>query len=129
MLLFGHAHIPHEKLYHIASIDAISHTPSNATILMDFDENVYELIEHARANAICFALNIHSLREAILAENLDVKYILCSPKQAQSIQKAADTYMFDAKILVHSEDENLIEELASGGIDGIIFSEAIIKVS
>jgi len=129
MLIFGHAHIPHEKLYHIASIEAIKHTPSNATLLFDFDEEVFELIGHAQVNDISFAVNVTSLKEAILVENLDASYILIGSSLANSVQKAADTYLFDAKILVHAKDEDMIEELASQGVDGLIFAEAIIKVS
>ena len=129
MLIFGHPRIDHEKFYHIASIEAIEHTPSNSLLLFDFDAEVFELIEHAQTNALSFAVNVASLKDAILAENLDATYILINSDMATSVQKAADTYLFDAKILVHAKDESQIEELASEGVDGLIFAEAIIKVS
>ena len=129
MLILGHPHIDHEKLYHINSIEAIEHTPSNSLLLFDFDAEVFELIEHAQTNALGFAVNVSSLKDAILAENLDATYILINTDLATSVQKVADTYLFDAKILVHAEDESLIEELASEGVDGLIFAEAVIKVS
>ena len=129
MLIFGHPRIEHEKLYHIGSIEAIEHTPSNSVLLFDFNDEVFELIEHAQSNSLSFAVNVTSLKDAILAENLDAKYILLTMDIADSVQKAADTYLFDAKILVHTRDESSIEELASKGIDGLIFAEAIIKVS
>ena len=129
MLILGHPHIDHEKLYHVGSIEAIEHTPSNSLLLFDFDTEVFELIEHAQTNALNFALNVSSLKDAILAENLDATYILINADLATSVQKAADTYLFDAKILVHAKDEGLIEELASEGVDGLIFAEAVIKVS
>ncbi|MDF1880212.1 hypothetical protein JHD50_02650 [Sulfurimonas sp. MAG313] len=129
MLIFGHPHIENEKLYHINSIQAIEHTPSNSVLLFDFDAEVYELIEYAKENALEFALNISSLKDAILGENLDAKYLLLSQELAYPVQKAADAYLFDAKILVHGENEDIIEGLASKGIDGLIFAQAIIKVS
>ena len=129
MLLFGHPHIPHEKLYHISSIEAIEHTPSNSVLLFDFDKEVFELIEYAKENALEFALNIFSLKEAIICENLEAKYLLLSTELASSVQKAADTYLFDAKVLAHIKDEDDIEDLASEGIDGAVFAEAVIKVS
>lgn len=129
MLLFGHPHIPSEKLYHVSSIKAIENTPSNSCLLFSFDKQVYELIEHARTNSLTFALDVTNLKEAILAENLDAKYLLCQEQTANSIQKAADTYVFDAKVLVHIKDEEGIEAFANEGIDGVIFSEAIIKIS
>ena len=129
MLLFGHPRIPSEKLYHVNSIEAVAHTPSNASLLFSFDEEVFELIEYAKNNALYFALSVSSLKEAILAENLDAKYIILDQDIAKSVQNAADTYLFDAKVLAHANSEEDIETVASEGIDGIIFSEAIIKIS
>jgi len=129
MLIFGHPHIPSEKLYHIGSIEAIEKTPSNSTILFDYNEEVFGLITYSLENELHFALNIASLKEAIICENLDAKYLLVSSELALSVQKAADTYLFDAKILVHAKNEDEIQDLASEGIDGIIFAEAIIKIS
>jgi len=129
MLLFGHPHITHEKLYHISSIEAIEHTPPNSTLLFSYDNEVFELIAYARENALDFALDISSLKEAIISENLDAKYLLVQHEIAKRVQKAADTYLFDAKVLVHAETEESIEALANEGIDGLILAEAIIKVS
>jgi hypothetical protein len=129
MLLFGHPHIPSERLYHIASIEAIEHTPPNSVLLFSCDEEVFELIDFAKTNALEFALDISSLKEAIICENLDAKYLLVNKSLAKSVQNAADTYLFDAKILVHLENEEGIEEAASEGIDGAILPEAIIKIS
>ncbi|HIC44777.1 MAG TPA: hypothetical protein EYO73_11030 [Sulfurimonas sp.] len=129
MLIFGHPRIEHEKLYHVNSIEAIKHTPSNSVLLFDYNNEVFELISHAKENALAFALNISCLKDALFCENLDAKYLLCSYQNASNVQKAADTYLFDAKILVHVENEDSMEDLAQHGIDGIIFAEAIIKVS
>jgi len=129
MLIFGHPHIDNEKLYHVSSIEAIEHTPANSVLLFDYSNEVFDLISHARVNALQFALNVTSLKDALFAENLDAKYILVSYDHASVIQKAADTYIFDAKVLVHVEDESNMEDLAQRGLDGIIFAEAIIKVS
>jgi len=129
MLIFGHPHIPHEKLYHINSIEAIEHTPSNSILLFDYDDEVFELIEHAQENALGFAVNITSLKEVLICENLDATYLLITQALASQVQKAADTYLFDAKILVHIEDEDTMENLAQIGVDGVIFAEAVIKVT
>lgn len=129
MLLFGHPKIPSEKLYHVSSIEAVAHTPSNSSVLFNYDEEVFELIEYAKNNALEFALNVSNLTEAILAENLDAKYIIVDQGIAKSVQNAADTYLFDAKVLAHANSEEEIETLASEGIDGVIFTEAIIKIS
>ncbi len=129
MLLFGYPHIRHEKLYHVSSIEAIRHTPPNSTLLFSYDKEVFDLIEYARENALMFALDVNSLKDAIVSENLDARYILVRHDIAKSVQKAADTYIFDAKVLVHIDDEENIETLADEGIDGVIFAEAVIKIS
>lgn len=129
MLLFGHPHVKNEKLYHVSSIEAIGHTPSNACVLFSYDEEVFELISHARANGIAFALDVSSLKEALIGENLDAKYLLLNEELCVRVQKAADNYLFDAKILVHINDEDELEYFADKGIDGAIFSQAIIKIS
>ena len=129
MLIFGHPFIKNEKLYHISSLEAIEHTPSNSTVLLTYNADIFEFIEKATQDRVDFAIDITSLKDAIICENLNAKYILVPHEIAKSVQKAADTYIFDAKILVHAKDENSIEELAEEGIDGIIFSEAIIKIS
>lgn len=129
MLLFGHPHVEHEKLYHISSIEAIEHTPSNSVLLFTYNNEVFDLVAHAHANALEFALDITTLKDAIISENLDAKYLLVRHGIAKSVQRAADTYLFDAKVLVHIEDEKSIETLADEGIDGVIFAEAIIKIS
>ena len=129
MLLFGHPRIPNEKFYHVNSIEAVAHTPANSCLLFGYDEEVFELVEHARENDLPFALDIPTLTAAIICENLGAKYLLVSDTIAKSVQKAADTYLFDAKVLVHVKDEEEIEALAEEGIDGVVFSEAIIKIS
>ncbi len=129
MLLFGHPHVPSEKLYHIASIEAIEHTPAHSILLFSCDEEVFELIEFAKTNDLIFALDITSLTQAIICENLDAHYLLVNKTLCKSVQNAADTYLFDAKVLVHINNEQGIEEAASLGIDGAILPEAIIKIS
>jgi len=129
MLILGHPHIPHEKLYHVNSVEAIKHTPSNCTLLFDYNEEVFELVNHARENALEFAMQVPTLKDAIISENLDAKYLIVLPELSSTVQKAADTYIFDAKVLVKVKDDSSIEALASHGIDGLICPEAIIKVS
>jgi hypothetical protein len=129
MLLFGHPYVPSEKLYHVSSIEAITHTPSNACLLFSFDTEVFELIEYAQTNALEFAMDISSLKEAVISENLGAKYLLMQEDIANDVQKAADTYLFDAKVLVHIADESKIEALVNEGIDGVIFSQAVVKIT
>jgi len=129
MLLFGHRFIKSDSFYHIFDIDAIQKTPPSSTVYLDFNEENLDIIEHLHLNHINFALGITTLKELIYAAALGASYIMISKKLAKTAQGIAETYLFDAKLLVHIHDEDEIEEMAYLGIDGVIFPEAIVKVS
>ncbi len=128
MLIFGHKYIPSQVFYHIRSIDAIVHTPSNSTLLITFKEINLQLIEHCSKNRISFVLEVESIRDVIFAENLDAWGIVLCSQLAPSAQKIATEYMFDAKILCRVEQDEQIETMAYEGIDGVLFPEAVVKV-
>ncbi|MDH5465526.1 MAG: hypothetical protein OEW60_07815 [Thiovulaceae bacterium] len=127
MLIFGHDYFKIQPFYDISSIDAILKTPSHSTLYIDFDDQALDIIEHCQLNNLPFALSVKNLREAIYAHNFNASYIITTRILAPMIQKSADTYLFDAKILSRIEDESEIEELASLGIDGVIFPSGIVK--
>jgi len=129
MLLFGHRFIQSESFYHVGSIDSIKHTPPSSTIYLEFSEENLDIINHARVNLLAMALKTSNTKELIYASSLGAKYIIVSKEHAKSAQNIAENYLFDAKILVQIEEESEIEELASIGVDGVIFSNAIIKIN
>lgn len=129
MLLFGHRLIPSEKFYHISDTEQIIHTPPSSTIYIEFSQENLDIINYLNTNDIGFVLHVHSITEAVLAENLNARYIAVEAHLAKSIQNLAEHYLFDAKILVHSDNEADIEEFALLGIDGILFREAVVKIS
>ncbi|MCD6191141.1 MAG: hypothetical protein J7K14_06345 [Sulfurimonas sp.] len=129
MLIFGHKFIPSESLYHIIDIDSITHTPPSSTLYVKFSEENLDIIEHLNVNKIEFALDVNNITELIYASALGAKYILLSREIAKTAQNIAENYLFDAKILVHITDNDEIEELALLGVDGVILSNAIIKIN
>ena len=129
MLIFGHKFIPSKSLYHITDIDSITNTPPSSIIYLEFSEDNLDIIEHANTNQIEFALDVKNITELIYASALDAKYILVSREMAKTAQNIAENYLFDAKILVHISDNEEIEELALLGCDGVVFSNAIIKIN
>lgn len=129
MLLFGHKFVKNESFYHITDIDAIKRTPSSATIYIKFTEENLDLVEYAKENSVAFALGANSINELIYSSALGANYIIVKKELAKTAQKIAETYLFDAKILVRIEEEEEIEEMAILGIDGVIFSNAIIKIN
>lgn len=129
MILFGHPLIPSEQFYHISSIDAILNTPSNSIIALFFEEQNMDIITHLRNNHIRFALYVTTMTEAILAENLDATYLIVNSKNGEEIQKVAEHYMFDAKVLGYCEEVDNLEKLIDMRLDGAIFAEAIVKIT
>jgi hypothetical protein len=129
MLFFGHRFIESENFYHITDIDAIKNTPPSSTLYVIYTENNLDIIKHLHSNALPFVLSVTSITELLYASALGARYITLSKEIAKSAQNIAECYLFDAKILVTIEDENEIEEAALLGIDGVLFSNAIIKIN
>ncbi len=129
MLIFGHRFIESENFYHIPNIQAIKNTPPNSTIYLDFSEENLDIIKHAVSNDVPLALGVKNITEIIYASSLGSSYTVVSKNLATTAQNIATSYLFDTKIIVHVEDETEIEEYALLGIDGVIFSNAIIKTN
>lgn len=127
MIIIGHRFIASENFFHVSNIDAINNTPPSSCIYLEFEEENLETINHASKNNLCLALSVKNINELIYASNLGASYIIVEKDLAHSAQKIANEYLFDAKILVSIQDENEIEEFALNSIDGVIFSNAIIK--
>jgi len=129
MLLFGHPYIDFEPFYHIDEIDEIEHTPANSTLFIHFRESNLDIIQHMRQNNLTFALEAATLSEIVYAHNLGAKYIIVKEALAKSAQNVAENYLFDAKILCRLTKEETLDEKISEGIDGVIYPQAIIKIS
>jgi len=129
MLLFGHRFIKNDEFFHIFDIESIEKTPPSSKIYLDFSEKNLDIITYLQTNQIIFALGIKNITELIYAAALGASYILLDKELAKTAQSIAENYLFDAKILVHIKEENAIEEMALLGIDGVVFPEAIVKIS
>ena len=125
MIIIGHKYIEFDSLYKIENKDDIKNTPSNSTVLFYFDKNGVELARYCKANGVAYGIIIDNIKELIFSNALGACFILVSKEFAKTAQKIADDYLFDAKIILLSEDENDIEWGALNGIDGIIFKEGI----
>jgi nicotinate-nucleotide pyrophosphorylase len=126
MIILGHKFFENEKLYTISSFEQIKNTPTNSTLLLNFQENdILNFIKDLKENSISFALEVQSIKELIFANNFGAKFILLEEFLAVDAQKIANEYLFDSKILVKINSEEEIEKLALLGIDGVVFNEAI----
>ena len=127
MIIIGHRFIPSKNFYHVQDIDAINNTPPSSCITVEFNEQNLDIINHATLNNVELALSVKNVTELIYAANLGATYIIVEKELAQSAQKIANEYLFDAKLLVSIQNEEEIETLALQSVDGAIFSNAIIK--
>jgi hypothetical protein len=129
MYIYGHKFIQSDSFYHVANIDAIENTPPNSSVYLVFSEDNLETIKYAVSNDVTLALGVESVNEIIYASLLGASFIVVTKELAKTAQNIANNYLFDAKILVHITDEDEIEELAILGVDGVVFSNAIIKIN
>jgi hypothetical protein len=124
MILIGDNLIPHKGFSFIDSILDIEHTVANTTLIFNYDEN---LLLYCRKNSLPSAVVVSSITEAIYCNALNSQYIICDKKLAKSIQKVAENYMFDAKILAIIETNEEIEKVALSEIDGVIYASLLNK--
>ena len=129
MLLFGHPHVPSQPFYHIDSTEALRHTPANSVIALYFSPENLDIMEHLRKNSVRFALHVENAVDAIIGENLGASYLIVLPRDAEEIQKVAEHYLFDAKILGYLEETEDLKELIDIRLDGAIFADNLIKVN
>ena len=126
MLVFGHKHLESPKFHQVLSIEEVNNTLPNSIIYLTNLERDIDIVKFAIGNNVSVALYVKSIREAILAENLGVKYIVSTAELSSEIQKLVDDYLFDSKHLVIIYDEVEIEEMAKLGIDGVVFSDFLL---
>ena len=129
MIIYGHRFIPSDSFYHVSDIDSISNTPPSSVVHIEFSEENLDIISHANLNQITTSICANSIRDLIYASALKAAFIVVHKELAKDAKNIADEYLYDAKILVLIEEENDIEELATIGVDGVIFSNAIIKIN
>ena len=129
MLLFGHRFIESKRFYHIFDIEDIIHTPPSSYLYVDFSKENIDIITYLQENDLSFAVNVQNITELIYANAFGANFITVQKNFAKTAQNIAENYLFDAKVLVHIESEKQIEEFAILGVDGVIFAEAIIKIS
>ena len=118
MQIFGHDFIENDTFTFVSDIREIKNTPPNSIILMAFDK---EIITYCKKQNLTFGVHVISIKELVLASASNASYLLVDKNFSKEAQNIANEYMYDAKILLISKDENEIEFCAKNGIDGIIF--------
>lgn len=125
MIIIGHPWIKSNKFCKIFSLENLSTCTTDAIALLEPLVDSYSYAQHCQSNNIPFAIVVSTLDDALFANALGAKYILCEEDHALMIQPIAQEYLFDARILVLIHSDKEISKIARGGIDGVIFAEAI----
>lgn len=118
MQIFGHDFIENDKFTFVSGIDEIKNTPPNSIILMNFEKDI---ITYCKKQDLVFGVHVTSIKELVLSSASNASYLLVDKNFSKEAQNIANEYMYDAKVLLISKDENDIEFCAKNGIDGIIF--------
>ena len=128
MIIMGHPWVKSVKFCKIFSVEDIKKTKPNDIVLLEPIRNSHKLAEHCQENDIPFAVAVNSLMDAIFSNALGAKYIICKEDHALMIHPVAQEYLFDTRVIVSIEDEKEIDKIARLGIDGVVFSEAMVSV-
>lgn len=122
MILIGDPIIPCENIEKISKIEDIKTTKSCSTVIFNFN---IDIMTYCKNNSVKYGVMVSSVKEAIYANALWAKYIISDIYTAEKIQKVAQNYMFDSKILALINGSLYIEEVALKEIDGVIYQHLI----
>jgi len=125
MIIIGHPWIKSNRFSKVVSIEGIQKSQPGDIILLEPLVDSHTFAAHCQANGIPFAVLVNTLDDALYANALGAKYIICEEDDALLIQPIANEYLFDTRVLVQIHSEKEISKVARGHIDGVVFSEAI----
>ena len=122
MILIGDKMVPFEKFAFISSLEEIENTQANTVLSFRYNETI---LTYCNTHSLESAVVINSIKEAIYTNCLSAKYIICEKDLAIEVQKIADNYMFDSKVLAIIKSNDELEEIASFEVDGVIYRNLI----
>ena len=122
MILIGDENVEYETIEKISTINDISTTTPNATVLYNFD---FDILKYTQQNNINSAVIAKNLEEVIYASTFGVRYIVVKKNIVKQAQNIANNYLLDSKILVIIESSSEIVENAIDEIDGVIYKKLV----
>jgi len=125
MIIIGHPWVQSAKFHKIFSLEDIKKSMPKKIVLLESLVKSQVFAKYCQDNKIPFSVTVNTLQEAMFANALGAKYMICEEDDALIIQPVAGEYLFDTRILVLIHDEKEIAKIARFGIDGVIFPEAI----
>ena len=126
MIIIGHPWIKSSHFRKVFSKEDIAQSKPDEVVLLEPLVDSHALAAYCQENSIPFAVTACTINDAILANALGAKYLVCEEDDAMVIQPIAQEYLFDANVLVLIHEEKEIAKIARSGIDGVIFPEAIV---
>jgi hypothetical protein len=123
MIIIGHEKIEFEKIYVVHSLEDIGYSMPNSCVVFNYN---LEMMEYCKKNDIAYGVYTKHIKEAVLANAMETKYIITLNSTSKEIQDIANEYMFDAKILEIVPSDDAISSVAKKGVDGIIY-ESLLK--
>ena len=125
MIIVGHPWIKSSQFCKVFSIEDIKKSDPKDIVLLEPLVDSHTYAQYCQENNVAFAVVVNTLDDALFANALGAKFIICEEDDALMIQPIAQEYLFDARLLVLIHSEKEISKIARGGIDGVIFAEAI----
>lgn len=129
MLIFGNKYIDSPLFIEVSSSEEIAKTsPKDIIVLSEFKEP-YTLAKYCYENSITYAIKVESIKDSLFGVNFEASYLIASLDLAKIIQKIANEYLWDAKVLAKIKDDNSLEEVALESIDGVIYQNHIKRIN
>ena len=123
MIIIGDSRFDCEQLFLVHNIEDLKSTPSNSVVFIK-SQNI-KLQTFLANNCVEYGIFVNDFKEAIYANNLKAKYIICSQIIVDKLQKIAENYLFDAKILALIDFEEEINKMCEIGVDGVIYGSIL----
>jgi hypothetical protein len=109
-----------EKFVKVNSIEEIKSTPSNSTLIFEYNDKLIDTFYFCKKNDIPYGVIINKIKELIFISNLNAKYAFTfNLEKAKQFQKIAENYLLDTKIIFLAKSLDEIENLILYQIDGI----------
>jgi hypothetical protein len=119
MIVVGNKNIPFVDICLITNIDDIQNTKSNSIVVFEYDINI---LTYCKKNNLLCGVIIKNITQSIFSNSLEALYqIVDNSNFANQIQKIAENYVYDSKILQLIENDEEIEQIALNNIDGVIY--------
>ena len=125
MIIIGHPWVASPVFRKVFSIEEIGYLKDEEIVLLEPLSESIDIARYCQKKQIDFAIAVDKVRNALIANALGARYIVCQQEDAMEIQPIAERYLFDTKVLVLIDDEKEIERIARFSIDGVIFPQAI----